>query len=111
MAGSDYQLKKKYDFRQIKIVREYAGNVPLVPCEESKLQQVLLNLLRNGAEAMHEEKDAGKAKQPRFILRLAYDPTDKMVGIEIMVVKSIQGKGTTFIIRLPLDKQPSVKRT
>jgi nitrogen-specific signal transduction histidine kinase len=52
LAGSDYDLKKKYDFRQIEIVRQYAEDVPPVPCEAAKIQQVILNLMRNGAEAM-----------------------------------------------------------
>jgi PAS domain S-box-containing protein len=52
LAESDYDLKKRYDFRQIEIVREYAPDVPLVVCQASKVQQVFLNILRNGAEAM-----------------------------------------------------------
>ncbi len=31
LAGSDYNLKKKYDFRQIEIVRHYDNNLPPVP--------------------------------------------------------------------------------
>jgi PAS domain S-box-containing protein len=81
LAGSDYDLKKKYDFRQIKIVREYEDDLPLVACEPSKIQQVLLNLLRNGAEAMYTTKP-GQHK-PRFILRLAYEKDADMVRIEI----------------------------
>ncbi len=54
LAGSDYDLKKNFDFRQIEIVREYEENLPLVTCESGKIQQVLLNILRNGAEAMQE---------------------------------------------------------
>ena len=52
LAGSDYDLKKRYDFRQIEIVRDYAPEVPQVVCQASKIQQVFLNILRNGAEAM-----------------------------------------------------------
>ena len=68
MAGSDYDLKKKYDFRRIEIVREYEEDLPLVSCESGKIQQVLLNILRNGAEAMQIETE-----KPRFILRLVND--------------------------------------
>ena len=38
----------------IKIRKEYEENLPKVSCEGSKIQQVLLNILRNGAEAMDE---------------------------------------------------------
>jgi len=89
MAGADYDLKKKYDFRQIEIVREYEEDVTLVPCESSKIQQVLLNLLRNGAEAMQENEELRianselKKEKMRFVLRLAHEREAGMVRIEI----------------------------
>ncbi len=82
LAGADYDLKKKSDFRQIEIVREYAPGLPPVPCEAGKIQQVLLNILRNGAEAMQmEEKEGGR--KARFILRLAHEREAGMLRIEI----------------------------
>ncbi len=84
LAGSDYDLKKEYDFRQIEIVRQYEESVPEVPCEASRIQQVLLNVLRNGAEAMHEEfKSSGGSKKPRFTLRLAHEREAGWVRIEV----------------------------
>ncbi len=93
LAGNDYDLKKKYDFRQIEIVREYNADVHKVPCEWSKIQQVALNILSNGAQAMVEEenrtsdvrqqKAEGKRGKsaPRFTLRVM--PDGEMVSIEI----------------------------
>ncbi|MDY7028695.1 MAG: ATP-binding protein, partial [Spirochaetota bacterium] len=52
LARSDYNLKKDYNFRNIRIEKEYQPGVPSVVCEITKVQQVLLNILRNGAEAM-----------------------------------------------------------
>ncbi len=66
LAEKDYDMRKKYDFRQIKIVREYDASIPKVPCEDSKIQQVLLNILKNGAQAMSENK----TEAPCFLLRL-----------------------------------------
>ncbi len=84
LAGSDYNLKKEYDFRQIEIAREYGEDVPPVPCEASKIQQVLLNLLRNGAEAMHEEvRENGTERKPRFVLRLKHEREGGWVRMEI----------------------------
>ncbi len=85
LAGSDYDLKKKYDFRQVEIIREYEGNLPLTPCESGKIQQVLLNILRNGAEAMQEETESNSEfdKKHRFILRMAHEQETGMVRIEI----------------------------
>jgi signal transduction histidine kinase len=79
LAASDYDLKKKYDFRQIEIIREYDLNTPRVLCEASKIQQVFLNVLRNGAEAMQETR--AMAREPRFILRVF--PDENMVRVEI----------------------------
>ncbi|MDM8535250.1 PAS domain S-box protein [Desulfobacterales bacterium HSG17] len=79
LAENDYDLKKKYDFRQIQIVREYDSFVPEVPCEATKIQQVFLNILKNGAQAMSENKEEGKV--PCFILRLK--SKENMVCIEI----------------------------
>lgn len=70
LAESDYDLKKHYDFRRIEIVREYDPRLPQVPCQSSMIQQVFLNLLKNGAQAMAEHS-AEPQRQPRFVLRIA----------------------------------------
>lgn len=54
LAAVDYDLKKKYDFRNIEIVREYAPDLPKVPCVATEIQQVVLNLLRNAAQSCHQ---------------------------------------------------------
>lgn len=50
LAETDYDLKKSYDFKSITIMREY-GTVPLITCNKTEVEQVLLNLLRNAAQA------------------------------------------------------------
>ncbi|WP_291329182.1 cache domain-containing protein [Desulfovibrio sp. UCD-KL4C] len=52
LAAQDYDLKKKYDFKQIQIVKEYAPDMPFVVCAPTEIEQVLLNLLGNAAHAM-----------------------------------------------------------
>ncbi len=69
LASTDYDLKKNYDFKKIQIVREYEDNLPKIHGSASKLQQVFLNLLRNGAEAMGE-KIYPEGQGPQFILRV-----------------------------------------
>lgn len=81
LAGSDYDLKKRYDFRQITVVKKYQENIPPIPCEKSKIQQVLLNILRNGAEAMQDNPDP-VSEDHRFVLQIIQsDP--EWVRIEI----------------------------
>ncbi|MCP5108748.1 MAG: PAS domain S-box protein [bacterium] len=69
LAENEYDLSKKYDFRQIAIVKEYQPNIAPVPCEASKIQQVIFNLLKNAAQAIYERKPASKPKEPRITLR------------------------------------------
>ena len=85
LASSDYNLKKRFDFRQIAILREYQDNVPDVPCDSGQIQQVLLNILRNGAEAMQGELSESKKihKKHQFILRLCHESDAEMVRLEI----------------------------
>ena len=66
LAGSDYDLTHKHDFRRIEIVRDYAELLP-VCCDAAEIQQVFFNLLKNAAEAMSgNPADA----PPRLRLRL-----------------------------------------
>ncbi len=81
LASTDYDLKKQYDFKAIEIVREYAENLPSVPCEGAKIQQMLLNILRNGAEAMQEVNN--RNEKQRFILRLTHEKVTDHIRIEI----------------------------
>jgi signal transduction histidine kinase len=68
LAANDYDLKKKYDFRHIELVRDYAPDLPGIHCTPTEIEQVLLNLLKNSAQAM-----AGRPKDstepPRITLR------------------------------------------
>ena len=52
MASNDYDLKKKYDFKTIRITRDYGPDMPPVCCVMNEIEQVLLNLLKNSAQAM-----------------------------------------------------------
>ncbi|WP_320173840.1 cache domain-containing protein [Maridesulfovibrio sp.] len=54
LAEQDYDLKKKYDFRKIDVVRNYQKNLPFVICSTTEIEQVMLNLLGNAAHAMQE---------------------------------------------------------
>ena len=147
LASNDYDLKEEYDFRKIDIIREYDNTVPEVVCEGSQIQQVIFNLLKNGAQAMTKRSQG--EDPPRFILlvmrhngmarieiqdngpgmdeatcKRVFEPffTTKAAGIGTglglsvsyfiitqnhggtMAVESTPGKGTRFIICLPLER-------
>lgn len=80
LASTDYDLKKHYDFRSISIEKEYEDNLPMFACESGKIQQVILNILNNGAYAMFESK---KEDKPKFIIRLNREQESNMLKIEI----------------------------
>lgn len=79
LAATDYDLKKEYDFKSIEIVKQYADGLPMLPCEGAKIQQVLLNILRNGAEAMQ----MARTKLPKFIIRIYKTDAPEMICMEI----------------------------
>ena len=65
LAGKDYDLKKHYDFRKLNIVRESDPALPPVPCVSTEIEQVILNLVRNAAQAM----DRAGTENPTLTLR------------------------------------------
>jgi signal transduction histidine kinase len=67
LAASDFDLKKKYDFRSIEIVRDDAPDMPEVPMVLVEMEQVILNLLKNATQAMVENPPERK---PRIVLHL-----------------------------------------
>ena len=53
IAASDFDLKKGFDFMKIQIIKELDSELSEVPCISGELQQVLLNLLKNAAQAIN----------------------------------------------------------
>jgi PAS domain S-box-containing protein len=83
LASTDYNFKKKFDFKSIDIEKKYEDNLPMLVCRESEIQQVLLNIFNNGAHAMFEKKVLEKDYQPRFCLKLSQEIDLKMLRMEI----------------------------
>ncbi len=79
LVSSSYSLKEKYDFKQIEIVREFEAGVPDVWCESNEIQQVFLNLIRNGAEALQAK--SYESGGPRMVLRAKH--AGELVRVEI----------------------------
>ena len=67
LASSDYDLKKSYDFRKIEIIRDIAPGLPQIVCSQTEIEQVVLTLLRNAAQAMASAAPAVAA--PRIVIR------------------------------------------
>jgi len=71
LSANDYNLKKQYDFKEIEIVRTYDPAVRSIRCVVTEIEQVLLNLLKNAAQAMAMHKKEGV--RPRIEIRTRLD--------------------------------------
>ena len=80
IARSDYDLRKRYDFQAIKIMRQYSDNLPLIQCQETEIQQVVLNLVKNAAEAMWMHREY--VPDPNLILRTFQKGDDVYLEVE-----------------------------
>jgi PAS domain S-box-containing protein len=78
LAASDYDLKKKYDFRSIEITKD-CQDTPQVPIVSLEIEQVILNLLKNAAEAMTANPPDRK---PSIALRLRCEDRYAVLEVE-----------------------------
>ena len=79
LVALDYDMKKKYGFHELQIVREYDPRLMSVPCVASDIQQVLFNGLRNAAQALSTQE--GRTEPGQIILRTR--KLDNMAHIEV----------------------------
>ncbi|WP_243358726.1 ABC transporter substrate-binding protein [Fundidesulfovibrio terrae] len=80
IISSDYDFKKSYDFRKIKIEKEYSPESFPVPCTRTKIAQVVLNILMNAVQAMAASDTM--IEDPRIILRIHPDGDLMRVDIQ-----------------------------
>ncbi|MBN1180149.1 MAG: PAS domain S-box protein [Anaerolineae bacterium] len=80
LAATDYDLKKRYDFRNVEIVWELTPGLQRVVCDGQQIQQVILNLVQNAAHAI-EERNRRERVQGRLTLRSRLE--GEMVRLEV----------------------------
>jgi PAS domain S-box-containing protein len=78
LAGSDYDLKKRYDFRQITIRKDYDPSLTQIKCDKTEIEQVVLNLVKNAAQAM---SSAG-TQHPIITLRTRREPNYACIEVQ-----------------------------
>ncbi|PTN37316.1 PAS domain S-box protein [Desulfonatronum sp. SC1] len=69
LAQSDYDLKKSYDFKRIQVNQDISTDLPRIICTATEIEQVVLNLLRNAAQAMAES--VPPVETPRIAIRVS----------------------------------------
>ena len=77
LAASDYDLKKKYDFKRILIARDYDPALGTVYCDKTEIEQVILNLLKNAAQAMAGDN----TPSPAITLRTLREPDNALIEV------------------------------
>lgn len=80
LARSDYDLKKRYDFRNIRVDVAEDPDVPAVFCSETEMEQVFLNLFRNAAQAIASAPSLDA--EPRVEIRISA-PHEGWVRVDV----------------------------
>ena len=134
-------VENQADFHNVCIIKELNPAIPEISLDDNQIQQVLMNIILNAADAMSEggtltitsslslQDDFVEIKIadtgcgiPKVLIDRIYDPffttkeSKKGTGLGLAVsygiikkhqgfisVVSEEGKGTTFIIRLPIN--------
>lgn len=79
MASRDFDLKKKYDFRMIDVLRDYRAKEPLVQCNPTEIEQVFLNLLKNSAHALSE---TAELRSPEIQIQTRSEEQNIIIHVE-----------------------------
>ena len=80
IASSDFDLSLGFDFRGPSIVRQFDPRLSPVPCTANELEQVILNLLKNAAQAIHQREHPSEAG--RIVLRTRLNGTWAEIQVE-----------------------------
>jgi len=78
LAENDYDLKKSFDYRRLKIIREYDESLHTVWCAPAKIRQVFLNIIKNSIFAL----SASAIKDPKIFFRVFLEKDRVRIEIE-----------------------------
>ncbi len=82
IAGNDFDLTGGFDFKSLQIVHEFDPRLGPVPVIANEVEQVLLNLLKNAAQAIHLRDDEEEGELGRIILRTRLNPPWAEIQVE-----------------------------
>jgi len=80
IASNDFDLAIGFDFKGQAIIRQFDPSLGPVPCTANELEQVLLNLLKNAAQAIHQRPQPNEPG--RIILRTRLNPPWAEIQVE-----------------------------
>ncbi|WP_251701950.1 sensor histidine kinase [Metapseudomonas boanensis] len=79
IASNDFDLTEGFDFKGMRITREFDPHLGPVPGTANELEQVLLNLLKNAAQAIHQREDD---EEGHITLRTRLNPPWAEIQVE-----------------------------
>jgi len=82
IAGNDFDLTGGFDFKSLQIVHEFDARLGPVPVIANEVEQVLLNLLKNAAQAIHQRDDEEEGEFGRIVLRTRLNPPWAEIQVE-----------------------------
>ncbi|CAD5200477.1 ATP-binding protein [Pseudomonas sp. FEN] len=80
IAGNDFDLTIGFDFKGQAIIRQFDPQLGPVPGTANELEQVLLNLLKNAAQAIHQREN--DSEPGRITLRTRLNPPWAEIQVE-----------------------------
>ncbi|WP_426140249.1 sensor histidine kinase [Pseudomonas sp. DWP3-1-2] len=80
IASNDFDLTIGFDFKGQAIIRQFDPQLGPVPAIPNELEQVLLNLLKNAAQAIHQRPD--DTEPGRITLRTRLNPPWAEIQVE-----------------------------
>ncbi len=80
LARNDCDLKSKYNFRHVTVIRNYRHDIK-VSCSVNQVEQVFLNLLKNAAQSCCFS-DAAQESKPEITLNMTQN--DDFVSVEVV---------------------------
>lgn len=94
LSEKSFNQKKQFDFRKIKIVKNYSDETIQVVAQKSQLEQVFLNLLTNAAQAITQNKNSGRKPHINLTIRkdgdlARIDIADNGPGMSLAVCKRV----------------------
>jgi len=69
LAANTFDLKSSFHFRLIDINKDFDPTLPHVPCTSAEIQQIILNLLKNAAQALAGSHSQLTDRTPQITLR------------------------------------------
>jgi PAS domain S-box-containing protein len=74
IAGNDFDLADGFDFKGMHIERQFDPRLGPIQVIPNELEQVLLNLLKNAAQAIHLRNDEEEGEEGHILIRTHLSP-------------------------------------